>query len=215
MRARKLSFLRQQRKWFFDHIVQERIGREEFLKKLFKNGTESHLDLLSNIPELSVPFARHLLAQLNQSEVISVHQRASFLRYELMTSDIFDQFLSLFQQCGSDINERKSMYTLLLQCAISTDRQSVKHVLQWIEKRFTNEQLIVIENFLRNLSSYNDRFQFEYLPDNFETIERIMNLAFNHIQRTSTTLEIILTYGLLLLIRTENSQKFACKIIQQ
>jgi hypothetical protein len=215
-RAQELSFPHQRRKWFFDFIVEERIGREEFLNKLFKNGTENDLHLFSDYPEISIPFARHLLTQ---SEEISDHQRASFLRYELLTSDIFDKFLSLFQQCGSNINERKSMYTFLFQCAVSTDRQSVKRVLQWIQKRFTNEQLVVIENFIRNLSSYDDRFHLEYLPDNFEAIEEIMDRAFNHIQRTTTTLEIILTYGLFLLIRAEHSQEkiqeFACKIIKR
>jgi len=75
----------------------------------------------------------------------------------------------------------------------------------------------VIEYFLRNLSSYDDRFHLEYLPDNFEAIEAIMEIAFNHLQRTITTLETILTYGVLLLVRGENSQQkiqeFACKII--
>jgi len=111
------------------------------------------------------------------------------------------------------------MYTLFLQCAISTDQQSVKHVLQWIEKRFINEQLIVIEHFLRNLSSYDDRFHLEYLPDNFEPIEEIMEIAFNHLQRTSTALETILAYGVLLLVRAEHSQEklqeFAGKIIKR
>jgi len=215
----KLSLLRKRRKWFFDIIIKERIGKEEFLNKLLKNGTESHLHSLSDFPELSVPFARYLLAKLDQSELINSEQRASFLRYELMTSEIFNQFLFLFQQSGSDINQRKRMYVFFLQCAISTDQQSVKRVLQWIQKRFINEQLIVIEYFLRNLSSYDDRFHLEYLPDNFEAIEAIMEIAYNHLQRTSTTLEIILAYGILLLVRGEHSQEkiqeFACQIIKR
>jgi hypothetical protein len=48
-----------------------------------------------------------MLAQLDRSELISAEQRASFLRYELLTSEIFNLFLSLLQQIGSDINQRK------------------------------------------------------------------------------------------------------------
>ena len=208
------SSVRQRRQWFF-----ERIGKEEFLDKLIKTASDDQLHSLRDFPELSIPFARHLLAQLDQTEVISAHQRASFLRYEYLTSDVFDQFLSLFQQCGSDVNERKWMYNLLLQCALSTDQQSVKRVLQWIEKRFVNEQLVVIESFLRNISSCSTRFHLDYLSENFQSVESVMNIAFNHIQRTSTTIEIILSYGLFLLNRAENApekiQTFACQIIRR
>jgi CDP-diacylglycerol pyrophosphatase len=52
----------------------------------------------------------------------------------------------------------------------------------------------------------------------------VMEIAFNHLQRTSTTVETILSYGFLLLIRAEHYQNkqqrekiqdFACKIIKQ
>ncbi len=217
--AKKLSFLRKQRKWFIDIIIQERIGKEEFLNKLFKSGTERQLSSLSDFPELSDPFARHLLIQHDQSELTNAEQHAIFLRYELMTSEVFDKFLSLFQQIGSDVNQRKRMYIRFLQCAISTDEQSVKRVLQWIQKRFTNEQLVVIEYFLSNLSSYDDRFHLEYLPNNFETIEAIMDLTLNHLQRTLTTVETILAYAFFLLLRAddhhEKIQEFACQIIKR
>jgi hypothetical protein len=219
--AQKKSMRDKRRKWFYDIIVKERIGTEEFLNKLLKNGTQFQLHLLADFPELRIPLARHLYAHLNQTESISSEQRAVFLRYELLTSEIFDQFLSCFQQSGSDVNVRKRMYSLFLKCAVYTDQQSVNRVLQWIQKRFTNEQLTVIEYFLRNLSSYDDRFHLEYLPEN---IEAVMEIAFNHLQRTSTTVETILSYGFLLLIRAEHYQNkqqrekiqdFACKIIKQ
>ncbi|CAF3604179.1 unnamed protein product, partial [Rotaria sp. Silwood2] len=116
------------------------------------------------------------------------------------------------------------MYSFFLQCAISTDQQSVNNVLQWIRKRFINEQLSVIEYFLRNLSLYDNRFHLEYLPDNFKIIEQIMDIAFNHLQKTSNTVESILTYGFLLLVKAEyyqnktqqeKIQEFACKIIKR
>ncbi len=224
VRSHKISILNKHRKWFFDIIIKERIGQEEFLNKLFKNGTEFHLDLFTNIPELSIPFARYLYAKLDQTELIDSEQRATFLRYELLTSEIFNQFLSIFQQSGSDPNHRKRMYSILLRSAVSTDQQSVTRVLQWIHKRFINEQLTVIEYFLRDLSSLNDRFHLEYLSENFQEIEGIMEIAFNHLQRTSTIIEIILAYGFLLLIRVEHYQnkiqqekiqEFACRIIKQ
>ena len=209
------SSLRRRREWFFDHVIEKQIGKEEFLNKLLKSGSDNQLHLLKDFPELRIPFARHLLAQLDQTEVISPYTRATFLRYEYLSSDIFDQFLSLFQQCGSDVTTRRSMYGLIFQCAVSTDQQSVKRVLQWIEKRFTNEQLVVIESFLQNISLSNDRFHLEYLLDNFESIQSIFNIAFNHIQRTSSTIEIILSYGLTLLNRAEHAQEFACQIIKR
>ncbi|CAF3417336.1 unnamed protein product [Rotaria sp. Silwood1] len=222
--SHKMSALRQQRRWFFDIVVEKRIGKEEFLRKLLRNATETDLYMLNDYPELRNPLTRYLVEQLDQSELISPEQRASLLRYEFMNSEIFNQFLSLFQQYGSDANTRKRMYSLFLQCAVSADQKSVNNVLQWIKKRFINEQLSVIEYFLRNLSQYNDQFHLEYLPDNFNTIEEIMDIAFNHLQKTPTTVETILAYGFLLLVQAEHDQnkekqkkiqEFASKIIKR
>jgi len=98
VRAQKLFVRRKQRKWFFEIIINERIGREEFLNKLLKDGAENDLYLLSDFPELSVPLVRHYLSQVDQSVLISPENRASFLRYEPLTTEIFNEFLSLFQQ---------------------------------------------------------------------------------------------------------------------
>jgi hypothetical protein len=122
------------------------------------------------------------------------------------------------------VNQREENYILFLQCAFSTNNEQVKNVLQWIEKRFTNERIIIIENFLRHLSEYNNRFQLEILPKNFQTIEAIIELALNHFQKSANTLQIIINYGLLLLQRVEyhlnkeikeQIQTFACKIIKR
>ncbi|CAF4291837.1 unnamed protein product, partial [Rotaria sordida] len=216
--------LRQQRKWFFDIVVEKRIGKEEFLNKLLCTNIEISLHVLNDYTELRIPLVRHLVERYDQSDIISPEQRASFLRYELMNSEIFNQFLSLFQQSGSDANSRKRMYSFFLQCAISTDQKSVNNVLQWMKKRFINEQLSVIEYFLRNLSQYNEQFHLEYLPDNFNIIEEIMDIAFNHLQKTLTTVETILAYGFSLLIiaehyqnkqQQEKVQEFASKIIKR
>lgn len=214
----KLSLLNKQRKWFYDIIIEKHIEKE-FLNRLFKDGIEHDLLILKNFPELSIPFARYLKSKLDQSESIDAEQNASFLSYEHLTIDNFNKFLSFFQQIGPDINKRKRMYILILECAISTDEQSVKRVLQWIEKRFINEQLTVLEHFLEKLTSYNNRFHFEYLPENFESIKTIMKIASNHLQRTSTTIKLILTYAIFLLIRAKDSQEnikeFACQIIKE
>ncbi|CAF3787569.1 unnamed protein product [Rotaria sordida] len=224
VRSKKVSILRQQRKWFFDIVVEKRIGKEEFLNKLLSTNIEISLHVLSDYTELRIPLVRHLVERYDQSDIMSPEQRASFLRYELMNSEIFNQFLSLSQQSGSDANSRKRMYSFFLQCAISTDQKSVNNVLQWMKKRFINEQLSVIEYFLRNLSQYNEQFHLEYLPDNFNIIEEIMDIAFNHLQKTLTTVETILAYGFSLLIlaehyqnkqQQEKVQEFASKIIKR
>ncbi|CAF1595103.1 unnamed protein product [Didymodactylos carnosus] len=201
-----LYAVRKRRQWFFDIVVQERIGKEEFLKKLFKQGNESSLCRLAGYPELSTPLSRHLLSQLERSDVVQAKQRLSLLRYEQMTTEIFDQFLSLFKQTGSDVTQRALNYPLLLECAIATNQENVRKVLQWIEKRFANEQLMVIEQFLQSLCTYNNQFQLQVVPYNLETIEAILNLAFNHLQKTSTTLKIIVSYAFALLTRAEHHQ---------
>ncbi|CAF4393506.1 unnamed protein product, partial [Adineta steineri] len=121
-----------------------------------------------------------------------------------MTDEIFNEFLSLFKQTSSDINRRYENYPLFFQCAILTNGESVKKVLQWIEKRLTNEALLIIEEFLRKVKSANDKFQLEMLPNNFESIENIIDLALNHVEQSVRTLEIIIGYGILLLQRAEH-----------
>ncbi|CAF4099371.1 unnamed protein product [Adineta steineri] len=121
-----------------------------------------------------------------------------------MTDEIFNEFVSLFKQTSSDINRRYENYPLFFQCAVLTNGESVKKVLQWIEKRLTNEALLIIEEFLRKVKSANDKFQLEMLPNNFESIANIIDLALNHLEQSVRTLEIIIGYGILLLQRAEH-----------
>ncbi|CAF4749671.1 unnamed protein product [Rotaria sp. Silwood2] len=141
-----------------------------------------------------------------------------------MTENLYDQFLSLFKKTGSDVNQRQQNYVFFLQSAILTNEQYIKNVIQWIEKRFTNEQLIVIENFLNNLSSYNMKLNFQSLINNFDSIESIINIAINHLQQSTTTLRTIISYGSFLLKSIEYHpnkqtkeliQQFATKIIRK
>jgi hypothetical protein len=146
-----LNSIKKRRKWFFDIVVGERIGKELFIKKLLKEGNENTLRLLDEYSELTTPLSLHLLSKYERNGIVKAPQRLSLIRYQSMTKEIFDEFLSLFKQTGSDVNQRQKNYPLFFQCALLTNEESVKNVLQWIEKRFTNEQIIVIEHFLQIL----------------------------------------------------------------
>jgi hypothetical protein len=219
-----LSSIRKRRKWLIDIVINERIGKELFIEKLIKEGNETTLKLFEEYAEITTPLSLYLISQYEINKTISAKQRLSLIRYQLMTQAIFDQFLTLFNQTNSNLNQREQNYILFLQCAFSTNDEQVKNVLHWIQKRFTNERLTIIESFLRNLSEYDNRFQLKILPNNFETIEAIIELALNHLQQSTDTLQIILNYGLLLLQRVEyhpnkelrdRIQTWACKIIKR
>ncbi|CAF3289844.1 unnamed protein product [Rotaria sp. Silwood2] len=215
---------RKQRKWLFDIVINERIGKELFIEKLLKEGNETTLKLFEEYAEITTPLSLHLISQYETNKTVSVKQRLSLIRYQLMTQDIFDQLLTLFNQTSSNVHQREQNYILFLQCAFSTNDEQVKNILQWIQKQFTNERLTIIETFLHSLSEYNNRFQLKILSNNFETIEAIIEIALNHLQQSTNTLQIIINYGLLLLQRVEyhpnkerreQIQIFACKIIKR
>jgi hypothetical protein len=219
-----LNSIKQRRKWLFEIVIVERLGKELFLKKLLKEGNESTLRLFDEYSELTTPFSLHLLSKFERNGIVKASQRLSLIRYQSMTKEIFDEFLSLFKQTGSDVNQRQLNYPLFFQCALSTNEEYVKNVLQWIEKRFLNEQLIVIEHFLRILSSSNNQFHLEILPKNIESIQAIIDIAVNHLQQSTNTLQIIINYGIFLLKQAEQHrnkeqkqiiQTFATKIIKQ
>jgi hypothetical protein len=221
---KNLYAIQKQSKWFLDIVVKQRIGQEEFLKKLFQQGKKCALPLLATYSELSAPLSRHLLGQLDRTEIVDAAQRLEFLRYEPMTSAVFDQFLSLFKQISSNVDQRMKTYPLLLQCAVLTSVEQVSKVLEWITKRFVNEQLIVVEHFLEHFENYDDRFHLTIVPKNLKAIEDLTNLALNHLQHTSNTIESIVGYAILLLKRAEyhrvedtkiQLREFACKIIKQ
>ncbi|CAF1560999.1 unnamed protein product, partial [Adineta steineri] len=175
-------------------------------------------------PELTTPLSINLISQLEKKGIVEAGDRLSLIRYQTMTEEIFNEFLSLFKQTSSDVNQRQVNYPLFFQCAVSTNGESVKKVLQWIEKRFTNEQLIVIELFLEQLKSVKNKFPLEMLPNNFESIENIINIALNHLQQSENTLRRIINYQIFLLQLVEHSsnkeqkekiQRFATKILKE
>ncbi|CAF1192166.1 unnamed protein product [Rotaria sordida] len=219
-----LYSLKKEQKWLIDIIIEKHIGKEKFLEKFLKEGNENHFQLFEIYPQLTTPLSLHLISQYERNGIIDDKKRLSLIRYQLMTQEIFDQFLLLFKKTGSDVNQRQQNYSLFFQCAISTNEQYVKNVLQWIEKRFTNEQIIVIEYFLGQLSSSNMRFNLKFLPNNINSIQTIIDIAINHLQQSTNTLKIIISYGIFLLQSVENHQnkqekeiiqKFATKIIKQ
>jgi len=216
--------LNKQRKWLYDIIIQQNIGKDLFLNKLLKEGNENILRLLEQYSDLTTPLSLHLISQYERKGIIKASKRLELIRYQTMTKDIFDEFLSLFKQTGSDLNQRQLNYPLFFQCAFYTNEENVKNVLQWIEKRFTNEQIIVIEHFLRQLITINKRFHLQILPNYFESIQTIIDIAINHLQQSINTLQIIIQYGINLLQYSEqhpnkqqkqNIQTFAIKIIKQ
>ncbi|CAF4767172.1 unnamed protein product, partial [Rotaria socialis] len=172
---------RKRRKWLLDIVINERIGKELFVDKLLKQGNEETLLLFEEYTEITTPLSLYFISQYETNKTVSASHRLSLIRYQFMTKDIFDQFLTLFYQTNSNVKQREQNYLLFLQCVVSTNDEQVKNVLQWIQKRCTNERLAIIENFLDSLSRYNNRFHLKILPNNFEIIEAIIELAINHL----------------------------------
>lgn len=203
-RERKgLHAVRKRSVWFNDIIVQQKIGKDIFMKKLFKQADQDCLDTLDGFSDICAPLARHLLAQLDRKGPVSEGEKLDFLRYELMTTEIFDKLLSTFKSISSNVNERSRNYPLIFRCAVTTGFESVTQVFQWLTKRFTNEQLPVLENFLRSLGEYDDRFHLKILPKNLDSLEQIMNVTCGHLQYTTNTIQIIFNYLLLVFQRAE------------
>jgi stalled ribosome rescue protein Dom34 len=83
---------------------------------------------------------------------------------------------------------------------------------------------MVIEQFLTQLNSIHKQFQLQIFLNNSESIQSIIDIALNHLQQSTNTIQIIYTYGINLLQRAEhhsnkeqkqNIQAFATKIIKQ
>ena len=191
-----------QQKCFFDEIIQKKIVFNQFLKQ----GNDQTLSLLSQYPKLTNQLSIHLLNKKEkQNGFVKPEERLTFLRYQLMNKDLFDQFLLLFKETGSNVNQRQENYPLFIQSAISTnDHLLTQNVIEFITKRFANEQLIVIETFLGKLCSFDRHFHLEIVPNNLQSIETIFDIAMNHLQRTSTTLSYIINYSIHLLQLIEN-----------
>ena len=219
-----LYSLKKQRKWLIEIVIEQRIGKDLFLNKLLKEGNWNTLQLFERYPQLTKPLSIHLISQAEQNGIVEAKQRLSLIRYQLMNEELFQEFLSLFKQTGSDVHQRQKNYPLFFQCALSTNEEYLKKVLQWIEKRFTNEQIIVIEHFISQLSTLNNQFHLKILPNNIQPIGTIIDLAINHLQQSINTITIIISYGILLLKCAEhhqnkqekdNVQQFATTIIKK
>ena len=215
-----LSSIRKQRKWVVDVVIDRHIGREVFFEKFLAEGDETTMKLFEEYAEITTPLSLHLISQYEMNKSLSNKQRLGLIRYQTMTPDVFNQFLNLFSQTSSNIKQREVNYLIFLQSALSTNGEQVKIVLQWIAKRLINEQLSIIEYFLQHLNEFNNRFQLEILPESFEIVESIVQLALHHRQQSTHTLQILLDYALQLLQRVEHYQNpkiqtFATRIIKQ
>lgn len=193
------KFVRKQQEWFVNVVINQRIGKDTFVAELSDQMNNEILALFHRNSDITTEMSRYLINQLENNKFVKAKERLELLKYQLMTEDVFQEFLSLFKETGSDVHQRQRNYVLLFQCALATDEQSVKKVLQWIEKRFTNESLMILENFLQTISDSSYLFHHEILSDNFQSIEHMFNLAINHLQRTTNTLQIIVNYGIKLL----------------
>lgn len=212
-----LSSIRKQRKWLIEVVIDQHIGREVFLEKLLAEGDETTLKLFEDYTEITTPLSLHLISQYEANKPLSNKQRLGLIRYQTMTSEIFNEFVTLFTQTSWNINQREANYLIFLQSALSTSAEQVKNVLQWIAKRFSNERLPIIEYFLQH---FNDLNHLQILPENFEIVESIVQLALHHRQQSTHTLQILFDYALQLLkrvehYRNETIQTFATRIIKQ
>ena len=219
-----LSSIRKQRKWLIEIVIHQRIGHELFLEKLLKEGDESTLKLFAGYSELTTPLSVHLTSEYELSKSLKTKQRLSLLRYQLMTDEVFNQFVSFCSQTNSKVQQRGQNYVLLLQGALSSNDQQVKRVLQYLQQRFINERLPSIQHFFCSLKEFNNRFHLEILPNNFPIVEAMVELAMKHREQLTSTQQMILEYGLLLLQRVEyhpnqaqreRIQGFACQIIKR
>ncbi|CAF0772013.1 unnamed protein product [Rotaria sordida] len=199
--------LNKEEKWLIDLAISKDIEKELFIEKLLKEGNEDSRRLFEMYSQLTTPLSLHLISQYERHGIIQDKQHLSFFRYQLMTEKIFPLFLSLFKKTGSDVNQRQLNDSFFFQCALST-----------------NEQIIIIEYFLSQLSSSNIRFTLEILPYNIHSIISIIDIVIYHLQQSTNTLQIIISYGIYLLQSTEHHpnkqqreiiQRFATNIIKQ
>ena len=221
---RTLFEVRKRHTWFVDTVVGQRLGQDLVLKKLIDEADAALLALLVGYPQLTGPLSAHLLRQYEQTTIVDAAQRFDLLCYQPMSKDLFDQLCSLFKQTGSDAQQRQRNYPRLLRCASFTNDEEVQRVLQWIEQRLTNEQLIAIEYFLLSLNELDPRFYLDVLLKNVDSIERVMDLAMQHLQRTDNTVQNIFDFGLRLLRCVDSHahgkngeaiQAFACRWIRR
>lgn len=215
-KTKSLFLLKKEQQWLIHEIIEKYIGKENFLKKLIKEGNENLLELFDFYREITTPLSKHLLLKAERKEIVPDQTRLSLLRYQLMTNEIFDEFLCLFKKTSSDIDKRQINYCYFFECALYTNEFFIQNVLQWIEKKFTNEQINVIEGFLTKISSSYMKFHLNILPNNINSIETIINIAINHLQMSTSTLQIIINYAIFLLKSIEFYQNKQNKeIIQQ
>ncbi|CAF0896335.1 unnamed protein product [Didymodactylos carnosus] len=197
------------RKYFFENIVQKQIGIDKFLKKLYSHASTDTLSRLEEFPQLTSPLSKYLLARKEKEEPVDAVDKLTYLKYDFLEQN-FDEFVKLMKETNADVEQRAKNLSSLLKCSICT-RQFEEKVLNLIEKRLTNEQLMVIENLIRSFSEFNDYFHLNVLIKYRTVFESIFAYAFKHQQRTWSTLQVIFSYASFLVGRF---QQCSSKAIQ-
>ena len=106
------------------------------------------LKLLEEYPELTTPLSRHLISQYERKGIVEAKQRLSLIRYQSMTKEIFDQFLSLFKQTGSDVNQRKTkLSTFSSMCCFIQMNKLLKMFFNGFKKDLLMNNLLLLNNF--------------------------------------------------------------------
>ena len=196
--------LNKQEQWFVKIVVEQRLGKEKFLGDLIKYGGESSLELLAAYPQFTLPLVVHLIKQEEQNGLVETKRRLNLLQYRLLDDQVFDEFLSLFKKTNSDVRQRAQNYSLLLRCAHSTQNPALMtKVLLYFQKKLLNDQLLVLELFLDQLTDLDRRFHLQTLPENLEIVRSIFDLALNHLQESSSVRKTCIDYAIALLQATE------------
>ena len=196
--SKNMYEIRKQRRWFLEEVIQKRIGYEIFLKRLLPQGDYSSACQLRDFPkELASPLIKHTLKVLEEVDIVEAKERLKYLQYSEMTEERYDEFLALMKTTGNDVTQRMLNYGYLFESSIKSHQLEDK-VLSFIEKQFTNEQLSVIDELLKKFNDQHDSFYLHTVPEHLTTIEGILNPAFNHLQRSQSTLNLINTFAMIL-----------------
>ncbi|CAF0878600.1 unnamed protein product [Didymodactylos carnosus] len=77
----RLNDIRRRRKWLYDIVIHQRIGKELFIKKLFEEDHDCTVKLLEEYHDLITTLSRDLISQYERKGLIQGNQRLSLIRY--------------------------------------------------------------------------------------------------------------------------------------
>ncbi|CAF0812507.1 unnamed protein product [Didymodactylos carnosus] len=209
-----LYSIEKRRKYFFEQIIQQKIGEQKFLKKLYPVASfYNTLTVLQEYPQLTSSLSKYLLIQEEKEEQVDAIKKLKYLEYDYLEPN-YDNYLNLMKQTNADVSQRLQNILSLLKCAIR-NRQCEEKVLIFIEKSLVNEQLMIIEGLINTMTKYDNYYHLNLIIKYEQIFETIFNYAFIHKQRTSSTLSKIFTYAIHLIIHVEQckSKKLQTEIL--